>query len=523
MSEGAAAADSPTRAASPSSATTAAAAAVAAAITAATAANESSSSLLTSKDIKADDSMTMDHDMLDPDASNVNPDENDSMTNEVNDASHEQNESNEQQISHDTTDMTISSSPAIPTSAASTPPKERHSLTLDQRRALRRWANAQLTRPSHKQCIEWFQRQYHQTISQSTVSHSLSPKYARLDGEPQLSGSRLRFGNWPEVEKLVLLWYQQMAHSGRHPTNDELGEKAKSIFSQLPRHRGDEPPEFSPGWIHRFKKRYGLLVRRQRRQSGSSAGNVMGGGPSDDPASDISYLVDAVPRFLHGITADTNPVAIRDTIITSLGIEPSIATCTRVRDEIARYNDDAAALAPLADTTTESQASAAAAAAAAVAVAAAAAAAVGAASPSAGFGSSDPQHHQQHHQLQGSNGDVSGALPATASSTSVYHPHPDEDPEIVLQNALRQLQQEEDAAAEAEAAEALAASASVQQPPATPSQGGLVMATSSPTAGSSSQTAAANRPIRCPFCVNQRMLRTIKDAVDHMSTHVEVP
>ncbi|KAK3400019.1 Homeodomain-like protein [Sordaria brevicollis] len=75
------------------------------------------------------------------------------------------------------------------------PPKERerNSLTLDQRRALRRWANSQTTRPSHKACIEWFQTQYNQTISQSTVSHSLSPKYARLDGDPQLSGSRLRF------------------------------------------------------------------------------------------------------------------------------------------------------------------------------------------------------------------------------------------------------------------------------------------------------------------------------------------
>ena len=87
-------------------------------------------------------------------------------------------------------------------------PKERHSLTLDQRRALRRWANSQTVRPSHKACIEWFQQQYGQSISQSTVSHSLSPKYARLDGEPTLSGSRLRYGNWPDVEKLVLLWHQ---------------------------------------------------------------------------------------------------------------------------------------------------------------------------------------------------------------------------------------------------------------------------------------------------------------------------
>ncbi|EPE03621.1 centromere binding protein b [Ophiostoma piceae UAMH 11346] len=217
--------------------------------------------------------------------------------------------------------------PPAPSSALSTPQKERHSLTLDQRRALRRWANAQLSRPSHKQCIEWFQHQYNQTISQSTVSHSLSPKYARLDGEPQLSGSRLRFGNWPEVEKLVLLWYQQMAHAGRLPTNDELGEKAKSIFSQLPRHRGEEPPEFSPGWIHRFKKRYGLLIRRQRRQSLSGSQNPQNtaGG---EPASDVVYLMDAVQGIMT-VTSDTRPAAIRETVIRVLGIEPSLAVCER--------------------------------------------------------------------------------------------------------------------------------------------------------------------------------------------------
>jgi len=154
---------------------------------------------------------------------------------------------------------------AAAAAAVDTPTKERHSLTLDQRRALRRWASSQPSRPSHKLCIDWFYKQYNQTISQSTVSHSLSPKYARLDGDTQLSGSRLRFGNWPDVEKLVLLWHQQMLNSGRHPSNEELAEKAKNIFTQLPRYKEETPPEFSPGWIHRFKKRYGLLVRRQRR------------------------------------------------------------------------------------------------------------------------------------------------------------------------------------------------------------------------------------------------------------------
>ncbi len=403
----------------------------------------------------------------------------------------------------------LPSSPAVGNaSAVSTPQKERHSLTLDQRRALRRWANAQLSRPSHKQCIEWFQRQYHQTISQSTVSHSLSPKYARLDGEPQLSGSRLRFGNWPEVEKLVLLWYQQMVHSGRHPTNDELGEKAKSIFSQLPRHRGEEPPEFSPGWIHRFKKRYGLLIRRQRRQSGSGGAAVGGAGivPSGDPAGDVTYLVDTVPRLM-SITPDTNPVAIRETLFRTLGFEPTISVCTRVRDEIIRYAEQSGVAPPVgtlgsAGAMPDPQTTAAA------AVVAAAAAAAAAAGATAGTG--DEAASQQ--QAQGPNGNGAGL----GTSGSIYHPHPDDDPDAVVQNALQQLQQEADAA-EAEAAAAAAAAAGAGGAnPGTALHPDLSISTSS---GSAS---AATRPVRCPFCLNQRMLRTIREAVDHMSTHVVV-
>ncbi|EAQ87561.1 hypothetical protein CHGG_04180 [Chaetomium globosum CBS 148.51] len=371
----------------------------------------------------------------------------------------------------------------------SSPSKERHSLTLDQRRALRRWASSQPVRPSHKACIDWFQSQYNQTISQSTVSHSLSPKYARLDGDTQLSGSRLRFGNWPDVEKLVLLWHQQMVNSGRHPSNEELAEKAKNIFTQLPRYKDENPPEFSPGWIHRFKKRYGLLIRRQRRH-----------GSAQNAADDIPYLIDAVPRFMN-ITPEVSPAAIRDAVQRVVG-----------RGNVPRHL---------------------------------------------------------------------GAPHATNGDTPMYT---DEDPEVVLQNALRALQQEEadaeaQAAAEREARDrsergmpplgTIAGQAYAQQAAAAvnaistpintarasvgppPSAGGgnggtaansvaaprFIAPTPQPTGSAGSAAgedltltpipsggpvSVTDRPVRCPFCLNQRMLRTIKEAVEHMSTHVIV-
>ncbi|KAJ3571112.1 hypothetical protein NPX13_g5489 [Xylaria arbuscula] len=345
-------------------------------------------------------------------------------------------------------------------------PKERHSLTLDQRRALRRWAHSQTTRPSHKACIEWFYSQYGQHVSQSTISHSLSPKYARLDNDSQFSGSRLRFGNWPDVEKLVLLWHGQVVASGRNPSNEELAEKAKAIFQQLPRYKDESAPEFSPGWIHRFKKRYGLLIRRQRRH-----------GSAPNPADDIPYLVDSVPRFMT-ITAETSPAAIRDAVLRVVGVEASLTTCARVRDEAIRRVEN-------------------------------------------------PPPHPG----------LTGAPPPPTESDAYAET---EDPEVVLQNALRQMQQEE-ADAEAEAA-AVREQRDRQEQGLPPIAPGLATPVPGPARNSARYTpvgpeehsltltpissgqamASAERPLRCPFCVNQRMLRSIKEAVEHMSTHVVV-
>lgn len=360
-------------------------------------------------------------------------------------------------------------------------PKERHSLTLDQRRALRRWANSQTVRPSHKACIEWFFSQYNQTISQSTVSHSLSPKYARLDGDPQLSGSRLRFGNWPDVEKLVLLWHQQTVATGRQPSNEELADKAKTIFQQLPRYREEPAPEFSPGWIHRFKKRYGLLVRRPRR-SGSSTGPAALPGPDDIP-----YLIDTVPKLL-AITPEISPAAIRDVVARVVGVEPSLATCARVRDEIIRRQENPPPPPPSGGHLTE---------------------------------------------LDQSTTDVD------MSGVSYGATGGNDDPEVVLQNALREMQQQE-ADAEAQAAADRERTSQIYQSAA--AAAAELMATPTPAAARAAAVASAqrsnelqltpiqsdhpvavhDRPLRCPFCVNQRMLRTIKEAVEHMSTHVVV-
>ncbi|KAL8348169.1 hypothetical protein RB598_001470 [Gaeumannomyces tritici] len=475
--------------------------------------------------------------------------------------------------------------------ATTTPSKERHSLTLDQRRALRRWANSQVVRPSHKACIEWFASEYGLSISQSTVSHSLSPKYARLDSDAQLSGSRLRFGNWPDVEKLVLLWHSEMVNRGRQPSNEELVQKAVAIFEQLPRYEGEKAPNFSPGWVHRFKKRYGLLMRRQRRTAPGPSGAA-----GSDELDDISYLVDALPRFTP-VSAETPAATIRDLFSRVIGIDTSIATCARVRDEVVSIQTAAAATAAAAGV----GAGAGAAPTPAPHNMAIAAAAVAAANPSLGAGSA------AGHRTTGDAVGVDSGV--QVSSSSHMDLGDDDDAEVALQHALRQIQQEEtDADADTtmpedndehhmedngipinrnvgadfrqqqlQPAQATPISqpranqhhqlhqpqpppppqlqpqqplrtspqppAPVAPPPPPQQQLQLNTPTSirmhqlpvttsqfahdgelrlTPIPSSAPAPASGEKPVRCPFCVNTRMLRSIKEAVEHMSTHVVV-
>ncbi|KAI0482230.1 hypothetical protein GGR56DRAFT_176673 [Xylariaceae sp. FL0804] len=274
-----------------------------------------------------------------------------------------------------------------------TTPKERHSLTLDQRRALRRWAHGQTTRPSHKACIEWFYSQY---------------------------GQNRRHGSAP------------------------------------------------------------------------------------NPAEDIPYLIDAVPRFMT-ISAETSPAAIRDAVLRVVGVEASLSTCARVRDEVVRRLEHP--------------------------------------NPS--------PHPATAAAMNGVVGAVGPPGPLPPHPQGPAGPEPDafaaenEDPEVVLQNALRQMQQEEaDAEAEAAAVREQRERQEAGLPPiapglSTPSapNGGAVRnsARFTPAGGppedpaltltpisSGATLSSADRPLRCPFCVNQRMLRTIKEAVEHLSTHVVV-
>jgi hypothetical protein len=147
------------------------------------------------------------------------------------------------------------------------PRKQR--ILLSQRRALRAWALQQHPRPSQKACIAWFQVQYSRTISQSTVSESLSNHFEAIDTSTNTARSRLRSGQWPDLENLLFLWQQEIEEKGGTTSGELLRIKAQQLWQQLPQYSLLPCPEFSNGWLQKFKKRHNIRHFTRHRASGS--------------------------------------------------------------------------------------------------------------------------------------------------------------------------------------------------------------------------------------------------------------
>lgn len=128
-----------------------------------------------------------------------------------------------------------------------------------QRKALRDWAHNQQCFPSQRACTTWFYAQYGHKLSQSTVSHILSPRYRYLDSRSDPSTSLRRgTGQWQDLEIMLYGWHQTLTLNREHVSGHALIKKAREIWSSLPQYRNQPPPSFSSGWLHRFKHRYSI-------------------------------------------------------------------------------------------------------------------------------------------------------------------------------------------------------------------------------------------------------------------------
>src|SRR5436190_8598000 len=122
----------------------------------------------------------------------------------------------------------------------------RHAITTDQWQALHRWAHRQHPKPTQKQSIEWFSQEYHHKLSQSTVSKSLSARFAYLDDDYNIPQSLwVREGFWPDLEQVLFAWQQRVDARGGFTSGELLQAKAKEVWTQLPQYADKPVPEFS--------------------------------------------------------------------------------------------------------------------------------------------------------------------------------------------------------------------------------------------------------------------------------------
>lgn len=174
----------------------------------------------------------------------------------------------------------------------------RNSILDTQRRALRIWYRTQHPRPSHKGCIAWFRDTFHFKISQSTVSESLSDKFKALDDATAVSGKpsyRRRQCQWPLLEKLLYEWQQRMEKEGKHCRGELLVIQAQALWTTIPEYQNKPVPEFSSGWVTRFKGRHNIRYRLNSRKNDEAVeSDVFSGAsrnhtPQTTPSDPLEY------------------------------------------------------------------------------------------------------------------------------------------------------------------------------------------------------------------------------------------
>jgi Fission yeast centromere protein N-terminal domain len=95
----------------------------------------------------------------------------------------------------------------------------RRPISSEQRAALRFWYYSHEPRPTQAEAARWFQNEFNHKVSQSTISESVSSKYAHLDAtfssstdaSTALSTSyRNRRAQWPILEASLNEWKQSL-------------------------------------------------------------------------------------------------------------------------------------------------------------------------------------------------------------------------------------------------------------------------------------------------------------------------
>jgi len=145
----------------------------------------------------------------------------------------------------------------------------RNAINDVERSALRRWVKNTKPTPRQIDAIRWFQQQYGRRLNQSSVSASLGPSYAHLDGPDPISSltSRKRQSKWPLLEAILYDWQLFIESQGGDTSDDAILLKAKDVWPLIPQYQGQATPEFSNGWLSKYKRRHNIQSHRRHGEA----------------------------------------------------------------------------------------------------------------------------------------------------------------------------------------------------------------------------------------------------------------
>jgi DDE superfamily endonuclease/Fission yeast centromere protein N-terminal domain/Tc5 transposase DNA-binding domain len=145
-----------------------------------------------------------------------------------------------------------------------------HSITMAQRQQLRRYAQKTSPKPSQKECIEWFDRQFGIRITQSAVSKILSARFEALDHDnTDKSAKRRREVQWPELDAYLIGWQQAVERQGGVTSDHLIRTEALRIWSEIPAYKDQPIPSFSNSWLQKFKTSHGIRRVQLHGEAGS--------------------------------------------------------------------------------------------------------------------------------------------------------------------------------------------------------------------------------------------------------------
>jgi hypothetical protein len=134
------------------------------------------------------------------------------------------------------------------------------SISDAERQAIRRYYATTNPKPRQKDIVTWFEKEYGRKLGQASISDCLQDRYKHLDAPIKADprAYRAREGKWPLLERILFSWQQQFEVKGLPVSGELLAEKARDIWLAVPEYNTKQVPEFSPGWLGKFKSRFKL-------------------------------------------------------------------------------------------------------------------------------------------------------------------------------------------------------------------------------------------------------------------------